>query len=386
MLSVLRALLKRMPAHYVMLAAAVFFAVTAISTAQFVGKTMEYALERDRDRVGPDIILIPPHTFLDDRKANYTIPKEGFFSFRQIDGGKGNNLAGIAALTPQTYLGEITIANRNLKLVGFDSATDFVVRPWLASTARPRDFILNSSQVILGANAALVFKEKEGLARIRDKDYQIKGILDKTGTDMDNTIYFPLEEAGKISRLDDQDLVSWILIRSENPGFIKELAADLNIRFDPVRSVGRGEFIGAIGSSLGALLQEEVFFIFAVFVTIAAVLLVGTLFTINIWERTAELGVMQAIGASRAFLIRLSLLESVFISVVGGIMGALGGFFLSYQYAAAHHLPHLPWSDVLGLGLFSAAVVSGWCLLAALAPAFLVLQEEPAVSMQKGYK
>jgi putative ABC transport system permease protein len=78
-----------------------------------------------------------------------------------------------------------------------------------------------------------------------------------------------------------------------------------------------------------------------VMVAIAAIsLLVGGIGIMNIvlatvLERTREIGIRRAIGARRGDIIRQFLLESVLISIGGGLVGIAFGYFLSWLIARA---------------------------------------------------
>ncbi len=78
-----------------------------------------------------------------------------------------------------------------------------------------------------------------------------------------------------------------------------------------------------------------------VMVAIAAIsLLVGGIGIMNIvlatvLERTREIGVRRAVGARRADIVRQFLVESVLISVGGGLLGIAFGYLLSWMIAHA---------------------------------------------------
>lgn len=102
-----------------------------------------------------------------------------------------------------------------------------------------------------------------------------------------------------------------------------------------------------------------------VMVAIAAIsLLVGGIGIMNIvlatvLERTREIGVRRATGARRADIVRQFLLESVLISIAGGVVGIGFGYFLSWLIAAAAEWKTIvtPSSIVIAFGVSVAVGV-----------------------------
>jgi putative ABC transport system permease protein len=100
-----------------------------------------------------------------------------------------------------------------------------------------------------------------------------------------------------------------------------------------------------------------------VMVAIAAIsLLVGGIGIMNIvlatvLERTREIGVRRATGARRGDIVRQFLLESILISISGGVVGIAFGYFLSWLIAASAGWKTIvtPSSIVIAFGV-SAAV------------------------------
>jgi len=69
-------------------------------------------------------------------------------------------------------------------------------------------------------------------------------------------------------------------------------------------------------------------------------------------ERTREIGIRKAVGATRADISRQFFVETVTLSSIGGAIGVLGGWALAVLIAFASPLP---------------ARVSSWSVLAAIA-------------------
>ncbi|MBV9265430.1 MAG: ABC transporter permease [Acidobacteriaceae bacterium] len=102
-----------------------------------------------------------------------------------------------------------------------------------------------------------------------------------------------------------------------------------------------------------------------VMVAIAAIsLLVGGIGIMNIvlatvLERTREIGIRRATGARRADIVRQFLVESVLISLVGGVVGIAFGYLLSWLIAAAAQWKTIvtPASVVIAFGVSVAVGV-----------------------------
>jgi putative ABC transport system permease protein len=84
---------------------------------------------------------------------------------------------------------------------------------------------------------------------------------------------------------------------------------------------------------------------------------------VTVTERTREIGVRRAVGATPAAVMLQFLLEAAFIALIGGVIGVLGGAGLTWLITAGlrHAFGDWPlhvetWSVVLGLGL---AAVTG---------------------------
>ena len=101
---------------------------------------------------------------------------------------------------------------------------------------------------------------------------------------------------------------------------------------------------------------------YLVMVVISSIgLLVGGIGVMNIMlvsvkERTREIGIRKAIGARAGDILRQFLIEAVFLTGAGGLVGVLAGFGIALVVRAATPLPAAvsPWSIVLGLSVSAA--------------------------------
>ncbi len=114
----------------------------------------------------------------------------------------------------------------------------------------------------------------------------------------------------------------------------------------------------------------------------------------SVFERTREIGTLRALGARRARILRLYLIEAFLLGVFGAIGGAAVGAGLivlfgrfgipafseaqRYSYGGDYLFPTLNWGDVTTV----SAVMLVVCVLAAIGPALMAARMRPADSLR----
>ena len=113
---------------------------------------------------------------------------------------------------------------------------------------------------------------------------------------------------------------------------------------------------------VGFLRQFTQAVVLALMVISSIALMVGgigvmAVMTISVTERTREIGVRKALGARRREILVQFLLEAVFLTMLGGLIGIIMGAAIGYGINVFAGFPvALPiWSFVIGVG-FSATV------------------------------
>ncbi len=124
-------------------------------------------------------------------------------------------------------------------------------------------------------------------------------------------------------------------------------------------------------ASMFTLLLNMLYGLLAMAVIVAVLGVINTL-AMSVFERSQEIGMLRAIGLDRRGIKRMVRLESLVISLFGGVLGIGLGVFMGWavgQLISAHLSTYelvLPWAR-MGLFLGLAALVG---VLAALWPAF----------------
>ena len=155
--------------------------------------------------------------------------------------------------------------------------------------------------------------------------------------DVNNIIYTPLNSA--LLRLED----SYSDVRDEIDGIYLNMrdGVDMASAANVVRAVldsshhGADDFSIVVPAELLAEQRKTERLFNAVMVAIASIsLLVGGIGIMNIMlasilERTREIGLRRAVGARQSDIVRQFVVESTMISVAGGTIGVVLGFFIS---------------------------------------------------------
>jgi len=201
--------------------------------------------------------------------------------------------------------------------VGLDqSALD--LKPWWKAKAGTNWFIDRDS-VILGADAAEAEMRAPGDRLYSPETGQrlrVAGVLERSGTSDDSLFFVPLSTAQRM--LGQPGRLTAIAIRLKDPSELH--AATQRLQRIPGAQVVTltemmGTFLNLVGSVRTLLLS------IAVLAIAISVLSVFNTILAAVVERTSELAVMRAIGASRYQIMSLILVEAVLLSGAGSFAG-----------------------------------------------------------------
>lgn len=259
--------------------------------------------------------------------------------------------------------------SRRVMIYGVSHAMEQVMRMQVSSG----DFLPDDdprsarAMVVLGAKVAReLFGETNPLGtrlRVGGERYRVVGVMEAKGQvlglDLDDTVYIPV---GRALEMFNRESLMEIHLTYEPTAPLAEVEA--GIRAVLSARHGREDYTVTpqqkMLETFGTILDAITFAVAAIG---GISLLVGgigilTILTIAVSERTAEIGLLRAIGATRQRILLIFLGEAAVLAALGGAAGLAMGWALALVLKLA--LPALPletpWSYALAAELMAVSV------------------------------
>lgn len=225
--------------------------------------------------------------------------------------------------------------------------------------------------------------------RVAGHQYQVIGLLDKKGSifgqSLDNIVIIPYTTALNIyggSRNID--------IQAKAPAmeYLEAAMDEITGIMRVIRRVAPGmenDFEIETNDSLAGTFDQFTFILYAVGFIIGGITLFGAgigvmnIMLVSVTERTREIGIRKAVGATRKAIVSQFLTEAIFICQLGGIIGIALGILAGNGMAIwIETEPVVPiWAVVMGFfGMFVIGLVFG------VYPAYKAAQLDPIESLR----
>lgn len=221
---------------------------------------------------------------------------------------------------------------------------------------------------LLGAKAAeTLFKMEDPLGKsikVNGKNFRVVGVLKERGDraglmEADDRVIIPITTYQK--RLFGGDLVQSLLVQVDEAANLEKTVAGISQelrRRHRIRPGLEDDFHIALQTEVLATLSMVSRTFSLLLGSVAGItLLVGGVGIMNIMlvavtERTAEIGLRRAVGATQKDIRRQFLAESVAVSLTGGVFGLILGTFAGYGMARL-----AGWTALFSVGVFAIPLV-----------------------------
>jgi putative ABC transport system permease protein len=262
------------------------------------------------------------------------------------------------------------------------------LKPWLAFQSGGWFSGEEADEAIMGYEAAELEQRSVGdqifISGI-DKVLTVVGIFERTGTQDDGVIFLPLKTAQKVFDLPDR--ITGIGIKLKDIGSLSAFEEDL---YDEpgIQVVSMAQVKGTIFNLMSSakVLANSI----ATVAILIAIIGVMNTILMSVFERTKEIGVMKALGASKMDIFKVIWLETALICFLGGIVGDVlaitGGGLV--EYLLKQILPYAPSGKLVAISpqllvtSLGGAIVTG--LVAGVYPASRAASMRPVQAIRSG--
>ena len=168
--------------------------------------------------------------------------------------------------------------------------------------------------------------------KINEISYKVVGVFEQGDFDFGGQLHIPFTTFQKVYNQGDN--IGWITVTGEDGFDIRQLEKDVKLILKNLNYVHPDDNRAFGSFNLGELFERfEGFLMGMQFLTwfvgiatlIAGVFAIGNILLITVKERTKEIGIRRAIGATPFDIKRQIVIESIFLTIIAGIFGIISG-------------------------------------------------------------
>ncbi len=369
------------------------FAIIAATffSSQYLMSGAQQSLDAGISRMGADILVVPE----DYAGAGQTVILAGTptsFFFEDSGFEKISRIPGVAKASPQIYIATLfaSCCAAPVQMIAIDPKRDFTIAAWLKENP---GLTLGKDDIIIGS--AIIQNVGNDL-RFYGHTFHVVGVLKQTGMGVDNAVFTRFEDAYVMAKESGQKAVKKLIIPEEkvsavlvkvNPGTSPAVvASEIMAQVPGTKTILPNGLLNAVSGQLSAI--TRILYGASLAVTIVSVPLLGVISAMVAHERRKEVSILRALGATKAFVVRLLLVESFSLAIMGGCIGiGVSATILVLYQDFIMHLLKIPFiipslTTILvqgGSALLLSIVVGG---VSALYPVIIFIRSEPYESIR----
>ncbi len=150
--------------------------------------------------------------------------------------------------------------------------------------------------------------------------FRVVGVLARTGSQDDGTVFMPYTTAQKVFGRPAQLTIVGVKMKDFTGPAVRDFT-ERWVKLPEVQVVGLEQVKSTLVMLVGAA-QVMLTAVAAIAVVVATIGVINTIL-MSVYERTGEIGIMKAIGASRSDIFQLIWLETLAVCTLGAVVGCV---------------------------------------------------------------
>jgi putative ABC transport system permease protein len=330
----LKTLVQR-KARSILTLSGVVIGIAVIVAMVSIGEGLKVTMDEQLDKVGSDKIYVMPAGLM----SGHGGPPKEYVPFGAAEEREIRTIPGVKKMAPMYF----TIAQVKK---GTEEETTYVIGSNNEALELYSEYLVvkegrlisetENDNIFIGYIVATDMFEREVVVgdslEVSGKKFRVVGILEEIGSQADDSqIYMSVKAAQTL--FDVGDDINFIFVQTDNTEIVGEVKQKIEDRLKKIR--GGKDFDILSTEDQAEQVNQILDIITFVLGGIASVsLLVGGVIIMNtmlmsVMERTKEIGVMKATGATNHQVLGIFLAEASVVGFVGGTVGIIVGILIS---------------------------------------------------------
>ncbi|MBR0415874.1 ABC transporter permease [Candidatus Saccharibacteria bacterium] len=221
-----------------------------------------------------------------------------------------------------------------------------------------------------------------------EEKFIVVGLLEETedpinfnNVDFDNSVFV---RADYLKRIGLNYQVQQIDVRAENTGALPKLSEEIGDLLNSAKNGDKnyeilyGDLISHPAGSMFMVVSSMLTVVAGVSLIVGGIGVMNILL-VSVAERTREIGIRKAVGASSMNILMQFLFEAVILSVGGGLLGLILGYVIAFLISiVTPFAPFISW-QILGVSVGTSVVIG---ILFGMYPAIKAARKNPIESLR----
>lgn len=236
--------------------------------------------------------------------------------------------------------------------------------------------------------------------RVGSKQMIVVGLIEKQGATMfggsdDDKVYVPYKTLARMVNMNQRSVDKMISIKASSRELLDEVEAEtigiiraargLKPKVEDNFAINKQESLMAQVDQIFGILESGGLVI-SLFSVLIAAFSIGMIMYISVKERTKEIGIQKALGATKGFILFQFLIEALLICIGGGLVGLFGVFLLGEVITFFLTRADIALTIALDTGniLMGLGLSLSIGLLAGIFPAGIAASVDPVIAIREG--